>query len=558
MSDSKSTADQNVASLIAGVASRDPDKPALVFEMRGRSETISFAALWLDATTVATSLQRLGLRPGDRVIVMIPMSIDLYVCLLAVIKLGAVVVFVDPWMGARQIARFSEFAEPTAFIGIGKSHLLRWSSRKLREIKISITNGFRVGPFFARYSLEKLKQGAPDSEVTAVTPDQTALITFTGGASGTPKGANRTHRFLLSQHLALKHEFPYKPDDVDMPMFPVFALNNLVTGITSVVPEMDFRNVAEVDGGRILGQMIHHNVSTCTASPPLLDSLVDALQYAPAEVKARFRLRRALTGGAPVSDDQLVRWSSNFRTQAGPTEVIVAYGSTEAEPVGHIGAAERIELASMGRGYCTGHPVKLIQTGIVPITKGPIDVVSEHLRDLWLAPGQIGELIVAGDHVCRDYYKNKNATQENKLVDERGTVWHRMGDTGYFDEEGRFWLVGRVHSTIIRRGRQVHPQLVEQIAKSACADIVQVAAIGCPHGELGEAVIVLVAVEPSRVEISAEIESSVRNRLMEMSQPCDQVVVTGAKLPVDPRHNSKIDYERAKKLLPKQRWPERP
>lgn len=541
---------------MADVAERDPEKPALVFEAQGKRESISFGALWHDAKSVAASLQELGLQAGDRVIIMIPMSIDLYVCLLGIIQMGAVVVFVDPWIGAKQIARFSEFAEPTAFIGINKSHLLRWSNGRLRQIKISVTTGFRVGSFLARHSLEKLKRSKADSGVAAVSPDQTALITFTSGSSGTPKGANRTHRFLLSQHLALKQEFPYQPGDVDMPMFPVFALNNLVTGITSVVPEMDFKKVTDVDGDRILEQMIQHGITTCTASPPLLDNVAEAIKNATAEVKSRFRLRRVLTGGAPVSDRQLRRWVAAFQTPSGPTEVIVAYGSTEAEPVAHINADERLALSSIGNGFCTGRPTELIQKLIVPIVNGPIDLSTDTLADLALPPGEVGELLVAGDHVCRDYYKNEAATAENKLTDERGTVWHRMGDTGYFDDEARFWLVGRVHSTIFRDGLAVHPQIIEQIVKTVCPDVVQVAAIGYDQDELGKMVVVLVEVGRDQVEFADEIKLKVKNGLLKMNKPCDRVVVTDANLPVDPRHNSKIDYQQAKQLLPKTLRPE--
>jgi acyl-CoA synthetase (AMP-forming)/AMP-acid ligase II len=200
----------------------------------------------------------------------------------------------------------------------------------------------------------------------------------------------------------------------------------------------------------------------------------------------------------------------------------------------------------------------LIQELIVPIVKGPIDLSTSTLDELAIASGEIGELVVAGDHVCRDYYKNESANAENKLVDERGTVWHRMGDTGYFDDEGRFWLVGRVHSTIFRDRQQVHPQLVEQIVKSVCGDVVQVAAIGYDHADLGEAVVVLVEIRQASVEIVEAVKSTIESGLLEMNQPCDRVVVTDAKLPVDPRHNSKIDYQKAKELIPKLSWPELP
>ncbi len=537
---SNASTDQNVASLMADVARSLPSKPALVFERNGSHETISFSQLWQDANSVVGGLKKLGLTEGDRVIVMIPMSIDLYVCLLAIIQMGAIAVFVDPWIGAKQIARFSAFAEPTAFIGINKSHLLRWSNGRLRNIAISVTNEFRIGPFLASHSLSKLKSSQPDTQVAAVTPDQTALITFTSGSSGNPKGANRTHRFLKSQHLALKKEFPYQPDDIDMPMFPVFALNNLVTGITSVVPEMDFRKVAEVSGDRILAQMKDWKITTCTASPPLLDRLADAIE---SRGSGGFHLRRALTGGAPVSDQQLQRWTSIFASNAQPepAEIIVAYGSTEAEPVGHINGLDRINNDGKSRGYCTGKPSSLVQTKIIPITKGVFDLEQRPLEEVELPQGEIGELIVAGDHVCRDYYKNEEATRENKLIDKDGTVWHRMGDTGYFDDEGKFWLVGRVHSTIFRDSGIVHPQIIEQIAKTASAEVLQVAAIGLNDPILEVAVGLVVFTES---ENQNEIELEIRVALKNENQPCERVLFTDQPLPVDPRHNSKIDYEK--------------
>ena len=137
---------------------------------------------------------------------------------------------------------------------------------------------------------------------------------------------------------------------------------------------------------------------------------------------------------APVTDQQLSHWLQHYQE----TELVVAYGSTEAEPVGHIEASERIALAAPGQGFCTGQPTDQIETKIIPISKQRIDLDKTPLDQLALPAGEIGELIVAGDHVCRDYYKNENATRENKLIDREGKLWHRMGDTGYFDDHNRF------------------------------------------------------------------------------------------------------------------------
>lgn len=490
----------NVLSILTEVARRHPDRPALIMP----DGSITFSALRERIDRASAGLQREGLRPGDRAIVMIPMSIDLYVAMLALLDLGAIAVFVDPWIGWRQIAAFAKYAEPRAWLGIPRSHALRLL---VRSIPITVTTGRRLGPFPARRTLSEIEKPAGDGAVHESQPDDPALITFTSGSSGEPKGANRTHRFLLAQHRALAAEFPAQEGDVDMPMFPVFALNNLAVGVPSVVPAMDFRRVDRVDGAAILRQMREHGVTTCTASPPFFDRL--------AVTGENPGLRRILTGGAPVSDAQLLAWRRAFPG----TGILVAYGSTEAEPVAHISAEERLELK--GPGFCAGKPVERIRAKLIPMG------------------GEIGELVVTGDHVCRDYYRNPRAVKENKLVDPDGTVWHRMGDTGWFDDQGRFWIVGRVHSTIRRGDEMIHPQLVEQAARGEDPRIRRIAAVG-----VGERVVLVI-----ETDAGDEIERDIRARLEAAAQTVDEIRLTREPLPVDPRHNSKIDYGRLRKQL---------
>jgi acyl-CoA synthetase (AMP-forming)/AMP-acid ligase II len=515
----------NVLAVLRDVAARVPDRAALVMEdAAGRESRITFAGLWERVDRASVGLRRLGLAPGDRAIVMIPMSTDLYAVLLGLLKMGAAAVFVDPWIGARQIAAFAAFAEPRLWAGIPKSHLLRLLDRRLRRIPVTVTTGRRLGPLPAWHTLAELESERGDGEVHPAGPDDPALITFTSGSSGEPKGANRTHGFLLAQHRALAAEFPAREGDVDMPMFPVFALNNLASGVTSVVPAMDFRRVEAVDAARVLRQMKKQGVTTCTASPPFFDRIAAHLAARPGDRPA---LRQLLTGGAPVSDAQLHTW----RRALPDPELLVVYGSTEAEPVAHITAEERLAAVNDIRprtpGYCVGPPSERVRAKVIRIQEGPA-VLDE------LPPGEIGELAVTGDHVCRDYYRNPGAVKENKIATLDGAVWHRMGDTGSFDTEGRFWIAGRVHSTIHRHGTLVHPQLVEQAAKGNDERIRRIAAVGIEE----RAVLV---VETATGE---ELKGDVADRLAAAGLEVDEIVLTAEPLPVDPRHNSKIDYGR--------------
>lgn len=532
-------AEANVLSVLRRVAGRVPDRPALILE----SGAITFGDLWERIGRASAGLRRLGLAPGDRAIVMIPMSIDLYVAMLSLLAMGAVAVFVDPWIGRRQIASFAAFAEPRAWIGIGRSHLLRLLDPRLRAIPRAVTTGWRLGPWPAPVSLADLEEAGGEGDLHPVSPGDPALITFTSGSSGEPKGANRTHGFLLAQGAALAAEFPAEEGDVDMPMFPVFALNNLASGVPSVVPAMDFRRVDRVDGARLLAQMRRHGVTTCTASPPFFDRLAAAVESRPGD---RPGLRRLLTGGAPVSDAQLRTWRRAFPE----TAILVAYGSTEAEPVAHLAAEERLAATCPGRplaptlGYCAGAPIDRIRARVVRIHPGPIELGEGGWAAWELPAGAVGELVVSGDHVCRDYYRNPAAVRENKIAEPAtGAVWHRMGDTGCFDAEGRFWLAGRVHSTIRRAGGLVHPQLVEQAACAEDPRLRRAAAVGLPDPVLGERVVLVVETEEQG------IAEEIAGRIAAAGLPVDEILLTNDPLPVDPRHNSKIDYGRLRERL---------
>lgn len=535
------TKDNNVVALLARAAAEHGSRTALMFREAGGCQTrLTFGELWESVDHTGSGLRAAGLEPGDRAILMIPMSTDLYVLLLAVLKCGAAAVFVDPWVGRRQIAAFASFAQASAWIGVPKSHLLRLIDPALRRIPLSVTTGRRWCGLVGRFALSALRRHQGDGRIAAVAPDDPALITFTSGSSGIPKGVERTHRFLAAQHAALQEEFPQEGDDVDMPMFPVFALNNLARGIPSIIPAMDFRHVDRVDAAVIAEQMHRHRVTTCTASPPFLDRLAE---YQRGNANRRIVLRRILTGGAPVSDRQLAAWREAWPD----TQVTVVYGSTEAEPVAHIDAEGRLALAKSPRrpapGYCIGRPSHLVQLRVVRIHKGAI-ALDNGGWDAWEVPrGEPGELIVSGDHVARRYFRNAAATEENKIVDAAGVVWHRMGDTGYVDPQGYVWLVGRVHSTIWRCGEPVHPQLIEQAGAADDANL-RIAAVGLSDEELGERVVVVVETAPG-----CDTEVQVRRRIEDAGLPVDEVSLAKRPLPLDPRHRSKIDYPALRERL---------
>ena len=459
----------NAASLFHDAARRVPERVAF-FE---GDASVTFAEM---RSRIDRQAKRLALRPGERAILLLPMSIELYVALLAVLQSGAVAVFIDPWVSLWSIVKLARAAGPRHVIG-------GWKAKALRLLTAGAT------PIRSA-------------------EEEVALITFTTGSSGNPKGVIRTHAILRAQHARLAEAFPPRQGDVDLCTFPIFALNNLALGVPTVIPPVDLRHVAGANAALVAAHMRRRGVTTATASPPLFDRL-GALPSPPP-------LRRIVTGGAPVTDAQLRAWMRAWPA----SEIEIAYGSSEAEPVAHIAADER--LAAGGRGYLAGHVVDGVRAKVIP-----------------MGGDGIGELLVAGEHVCRDYDGDAEAVRQNKVHDEDGTVWHRMGDTGWFDEQGRFRIAGRVHSTIVRDGVNVHAQLVEQAARGDDPRIRNAAAVAVRNH-----VMVI-------VESESDVEAGVRARLREF--PVDEIRVTREPLPVDPRHNSKIDYAELRRTMNKER-----
>ena len=145
-----SSSEINVVSFLKQVAEKRPDRLALVLNEDTKTEQITYRNLWERADRISEGLKQRGFQPGQRVILMIPMSINLYAVLLGIQKMGGVAVFVDPWIKKKQIAAFSAFAEPSAFIGIGKSHILRLLDGRLRRIPLTVTTGRKILGFTCR------------------------------------------------------------------------------------------------------------------------------------------------------------------------------------------------------------------------------------------------------------------------------------------------------------------------------------------------------------------------------------------------------------------------
>ncbi len=505
------------------------DRPAIV----SGDETLTYGELGYRVAAVAEGLRRRGVRKGDRVVVLIPMSAELYLVLLAVASLGAVAVFVEPKSSLSEISRVIDIAKPRAFVGIPKAHALRLRYRNVARVPIAIAVTSRLAArAVGAVSLDEIEiegEGAALPRV-AMKPADPVLLTFSSGTTGEPKGAARTHAFLAAQHAAIGRMVRRRDGvcEVEMSAFAIVLLSTLCAGNTAVIPRLGRGGVDDVDGAALVRELDARRITILSGSPAFLAPIFDA-----ATGQHLFHLRRIVTGGAPVPVSMCETADETLLPKG---SLLVVYGSTEAEPIATIDASEvRNETAAAtraGHGLCVGRPDAEIGLRLLEPTEDALAVGPEGIDGLSItAPREVGEIAVAGPHVNQTYYRNPDAVRRTKLIDETGTVWHRTGDAGYLDEDGRLWIVGRI-ADIVRRGTDVyHPAAVEAAAQ-AIPGVERAALIEDGHG--GTRLIV-----QSRHRIDAR---SVTDQLADAGIVVDDLR-RARELPLDPRHRAKIDYQ---------------
>jgi len=521
----------NIAEILITKARETPQFPALIATSRGRDRVLTFADLDRLTAQAAALLHAKGLRPGHAVLVFQPMSIELYVALLAIFRLGLVAMFLDPSAGREHIERCCSIVPPRGFVGSAKAHWLRLISPSLRRIP----QKFAIGcPMPGAVSWSRMEREQGRAEMESVGADAPALITFTSGSTGEPKAAVRTHGFLIAQHEVLHRSIALCPGEVDLSTLPIFVLANLASGVTSVIADANLRRPGTIDPRPVLRQIHRHRPSRMAASPAFLERLVGCCE---AENQPMDSFTKIYTGGGPVFPALLER----LQRCALNADVVAVYGSTEAEPIAHCSCAE-IDAADwlamqQGRGLLAGKPVPEIVVRIVPDQWGtPIPTQTQaDFEQQWLAAGEAGEIVVHGAHVLQGYLHGRG--DEETKMQAAGETWHRTGDAGFFDAAGRLWLVGRCAARIRDARGTLYPMPAEAVARQF-SWVRQCALVGLRERR----VLVLESNRPTE----ADQLNALRQVLLPLGVDAVRVV---KRIPVDPRHNAKIDYPRLHRML---------
>lgn len=497
----------------------------------------SFRELSDETHRLSGGLLAWGFEPGDRVVLMVPPSFEFFALCFAFLQCGIAPVLIDPGIGIKNLKKCIGEAEPIGFIGIAKAHaarvLLGWGKS---TIKKKITLGPRL--FWSGGLFKDIRQtGSAGSQVPCfdARPDDLSNISFTSGSTGVPKGVMYTYGNMRQQVDIIRSNFHFEAGEVDLPTFPPFALFNPIAGVSSIIPDMDPTRPAQADPERIIRTIRQFGVTSMFGSPALIDRVG---RYGEANQVKLPTLKRVVSAGAPVPAKTLRRFSAMLNPDV---QLFTPYGATEAMPVSSIGSHEILKeeiqrRTENGGGVCIGRPLDAVVVKVIRITDEPVEVWSD---DLEVGPGEVGEIAVKGKNVTRAYFNREEATRLAKIADGDG-FWHRMGDLGYKDVEGKLWFCGRKAHRVRLEGRELYSVQCESIFnkhplvhRTALVGVGQTAAL-CVELDKD-------AASPDREKIKKELlEWAAGNELTKDIR----TILFHPSFPVDIRHNAKIFREK--------------
>ncbi len=526
----------NIASHLPAMAALDPQRAAIIAP-EGR---LTFGELDQRSDVYARGLEAIGIGRGVRTVLMVPPSLDFFPLVFGLFKAGAVIVMIDPGIGRRALLSCLDEVEPEAFIGVPAAHLARLLfPRPFRKVRAKVTVGPRL--FWGGSSLKELRRlgtGAAPYAMAVPAAGETAAILFTSGSTGIPKGAVYTHEVFDAQVRMIRDTYGIKPGEIDLPTFPLFALFDPALGMTSVLPQMDFRFPARADPAKLVEAITAHGCTTMFGSPALIDNLG---RYGVEKGLTLPTLRRVLSAGAPMRTDVIERMS---KLLTGDAQIFTPFGATESLPVASIGSREVLgetaRGAAAGQGVCVGRPVEGMTVRIIGISDAPIT----HWSDSLLVPdGEIGEITVRGAVVTREYYARPEQTALAKIRDGDQTV-HRMGDVGRFDAQGRLWMCGRKSHRVVTADRTLFTVPIEELLNQH-PQVRRTALVGV--GERGkQQPVVLVEREPGGAAGDDVVLSELRALAGKtpVTAGLDRFEIFPGVFPVDARHNAKIEREK--------------
>ena len=537
----------NIAATLTRTAARYPQAAAVVVPA-GRDASgqrkyheWTFQQLDRESDIIAHGLRGMGVAPGMRIALLVRPGIEFIACTYALFKVGAVVVLIDPGMGGRAVFRCLDQVEPQGFVAVPAVHAIRLLNRgRFRHARLNLTVGrrwFWCGPTYAHWA----EQAWRPLELAETAASDTAAILFTSGSTGPAKGVVYEHGMFAAQVEWLREHYGIEPGEIDLPGFPLFALFNAAMGVTTVIPDMNPSRPARCRPELIVEAIKDRQVTQAFGSPAIWNRVGRYCEQQNLQLPG---LKRVLSAGAPVPERVLLRMQ---RALVGhQAEMYTPYGATEALPVASIAASailcQTAAQTRAGAGTCVGRVFSHLRLKIIEIDARPIHDAQQFCE---LPAGEVGEIIVQGDVVTREYFRQPQATALAKIQDG-DRFWHRLGDVGYLDSEGRLWFCGRKAHVVETVAGRMFTECCEPVF-NAHPRVFRCALVGVgPRPQ--QTPVIIIEPEAGRLPRRREI-AAWTNELQALAAACPatqaiQRFLFRSSLPVDIRHNVKIDRER--------------
>jgi long-chain acyl-CoA synthetase len=453
----------NLAHNLAGTAARDGSAPAV----RLGDAVLTYAQLDEATSRVAGLLRERGVRPGDRVGLMLPNVPQFAVAYYGILRAGAVVVPMNVLLKSREVA---------FYLGDSQAKVvLAWHGFAQEAVAGAAAAGTECLLVTPAEFETLLAAATPAPEVVERDDTDTAVILYTSGTTGTPKGAELTHANLVRNAQVAVDLISLTAGDAVLGALPLFHSFGQTCGLNAAVAAgACLALVPRFDAQLVLDTIHRHRVTIFHGVPAMYVALLAHQDRASCDTSS---LRLCTSGGAALPVEVLRAFEAAFECI-----ILEGYGLSETSPVASFNHADRERKPGS-----IGTPVAGVEMALRDVTDG------------------VGEIVIRGHNVMKGYWGRPDATLEAIDADD----WFRSGDLARVDEDGYFFIVDRKKDLIIRGGYNVYPREVEELLYEHPA-VHEAAVIGIPHAEVGEEVFAAVALKPGAAATAEEIRENVR------------------------------------------------
>ncbi|WP_448627192.1 long-chain-fatty-acid--CoA ligase [Geodermatophilus sp. URMC 64] len=467
----------NLAQNLLDTAEREAGRPAL----RMDDAVLTYAQFRDAALRVAAFLQQRGVEPGDRVGMVLPNVLSFPVLFYGAQLAGAAVVPMNPLLKAREVEYY--LRDSGARIVLAADQVAGPATEAAGTVGIEAV---AVDPALPEQAMAAEGLATPVDRAD----DDPAVILYTSGTTGPPKGAELTHAGLHSNALTTQETLlEAGPDDVIMGCLPLFHVFGLTCALNAgVIAGSLLTLIPRFDGGKALSVIGRDRVTVFEGVPTMFSAMLHAPDRDQADVSS---LRVCVSGGSAMPVEVMRSFEETFGCI-----VLEGYGLSETSPV-----------ASFNHPHAERKPGSIG----TPIRGVEMRLVDDEGRDV--TGGEVGEIAIRGENVMKGYWGKPEETA--KAIPDG---WFRTGDLARTDDDGYFFIVDRKKEMIIRGGYNVYPREIEEALYEHPA-VAEVACIGIAHPELGEEVAAAVALKPGASADPAELREWAKARVAAYKYP---------------------------------------